>query len=180
MLIVDSRVGSKELAPKITGASLGQLEFADVAFMGMIGNRPVQIGIELKKLPDLISCIRNGRFAGHQLPGMRRDYDFIYLIVQGIHKRGGDGLLETPRRGGWRAYAHGGPMSWAALQSWYTTMEAKGLVRIRFTRNQSETIRVIRSLYTWWTLKKWEDHRAHMVFAAWCLQSARCIPFRTA
>jgi ERCC4-type nuclease len=164
MILIDNRTGSKELAPKITGAKLGRLEFADVAFVGMIGTRPVQIGIELKKLPDLISCIRNGRFAGHQLPGMQRDYDFIYLIVQGIHKRGKDGLLETPRRGGWKAYAHGGAMSWAALQSWYTTMEAKAGVRIRFTRNQSETIRIIRSLYTWWTIKKWEDHRSHMVF----------------
>jgi len=164
VLIVDSRAGSKELQPKLTDSILGSLEFADIAFMGMVGTKPAQIGIEYKKIPDLISCIRNGRFAGHQLPGMQRDYDFIYLIIEGICKRGKDGLLETPRRGGWKAYTHGGAFMFADLHSWLTTMEAKGGVRVRWTRNQAETIRMIRSLYNWWVKKKWEDHRAHMVF----------------
>jgi len=103
-------------------------------------------------------------FAGHQLPGMQRDYDFIYLVIEGIVKRGRDGLLETPRRGGWKAYTHGGAFAWGDLHSWITTMEAKGFVRVRWTRNQSETIRLIRTLYNWWSKKKWEDHRSHMVF----------------
>ena len=76
MILVDSREGSKQLQPLLRDSKLTRLEFADFAFTGSDRDgRISQIGIEYKTLPDVLSCIADGRFAGHQLPGMMKAYD---------------------------------------------------------------------------------------------------------
>lgn len=165
MLIVDSRIGSKDLVTKIQGAELGKLEFADVAFLGNINNHPVNIGIELKTVSDVLSCLKDGRFAGHQLPGMRRAYDYIYLIIEGGYRANVDGLLEViAGRGKWVIHSHGGATMWRDLENWITTMEAKTNLNVRKTYNRRETVALVKALHSWWVNKEWGKHRSHLTF----------------
>ena len=172
MYLVDSRVGSKDLAPQLQGAELCTLEYADVALTGMVNNLPVFIGIEVKTLGDVLSCMRNGRFAGHQLPGLLKDYDYTYLIIQGVYRAGKDGLLQIPKgktvsiegERGWKTYDYGATIAWKDLEGWITTMETKTPLNIRRTSNRAETVEIIKSLHTWWVHKDWDKHRSHLDF----------------
>jgi len=164
MYLVDSRVGSKELAPKLAGAELCVLQYADVALTGTIKGQPVFIGIEVKTVNDVLSCMRNGRFAGHQLPGLLQEYDYTYLIIQGVYRAGRDGLLQVPRGKRWKTYDYGGTIAWRDLEGWITTMEAKTPLNVRKTYNRTETLALVKSLHTWWVSKKWDAHRSHLDF----------------
>jgi ERCC4-type nuclease len=77
VLFVDPRSGSKELVRPLTKAGLPvdastQLEAGDLFFVGR-GDKgaATTIGIEHKKVADLIASLRTGRLQGVQLPGMR-------------------------------------------------------------------------------------------------------------
>jgi ERCC4-type nuclease len=86
MLLVDSRAGSRDLVKplaKVLGTDNVEettLDFGDVAFTGRgPNNTPLDIGIEHKQVADIVACCRDGRFAGHQLPGMRKR--FVYKLA---------------------------------------------------------------------------------------------------
>lgn len=169
MLFVDSRIGSFDLEPmlKSLGApvELTTLEFADCCFVGSgPEGRPVQVGIELKKLNDMLSCITTGRFSGHQLPGLVQNYDEIWLIVEGIYRANPrDGILETYKGGDWRAVELGARRwQYRDLEAFLTTAEVKAGVRVRRTNSRDETARVVAGLYAWWTATDYEDHRSHL------------------
>lgn len=169
MLFVDSRVGSFDLAPVLKGlgaqVELTTLEFGDCAFCGNgPEGRPVQVGIELKKLNDMLSCITSGRFSGHQLPGLVQNYDRIWLVIEGIYRANPrDGILETRKGGDWRAVELGSRRwQYRDLESFLTTIEVRGGVHIRRTGNREDTARIVAGLYSWWTAGEFEDHRSHL------------------
>jgi ERCC4-type nuclease len=165
MLIVDDRVGSKDLAKKIRGAELGRLEYGDVAFLGNIKGHPVNIGIELKTVSDILACMRDGRFAGHQLPGMMREYNYIYLVIEGGYRANVEGLLEVVKgKGRWGVHSHGGATMWRDLENFITTLEAKTNLRVRKTYNRRETVALVKALHSWWVNKEWGKHRSHLAF----------------
>lgn len=62
-----------------------QLDSADVL---VIGNGPkntaYRVGIEIKKVGDVLTCMDDGRFAGvdGQLERMCRDYDSVWLVIE--------------------------------------------------------------------------------------------------
>lgn len=95
-LLIDSRAGSNKLYEKFdpSEAELTTLEFGDIAFLGEgPDNSPWYIGIEHKKLDDVVACIKSGRFTGTQLPGMMRIFDLCFLLVEGIPKSDDQGQL---------------------------------------------------------------------------------------
>lgn len=169
MIHVDPRVGSGDMAPALKAlgcpVELVPLDFADCAFVGNgPEGRPVQIGIELKKLNDLLNCVVTGRFSGHQLPGLVQGYDDIWLIIEGIYRPNPrDGVLETLGGGQWRAVQLGAKTwMYRDLEAFLTTIEIKGGVRIRRTGDRQETARVVAGLYSWWCSSEFQDHRAHL------------------
>src|SRR5574341_1238250 len=113
MILLDDRAGSKDLAPfmpKSVPFTLTRLEYGDVAFSGRGPSGVCTVGVEIKKIPDLVDCIYSGRFAGHQLPGMLDTYDYCYLLVEGATRAGKLGTLEYRRAGGKWAEPYGGQM----------------------------------------------------------------------
>ena len=108
IILVDSRVGSKELAPIIrkygVECELTELPYADVAMEGCGPHGPITIGCERKTLNDLLCCIDDSRYAAHQRPGMLMMYTKSFLFLEGMWTYGdGNGyeglLMQGYRRG---------------------------------------------------------------------------------
>jgi len=166
MILVDDRIGSRHLVDYLKGSSLTRLEFGDACFFGNgPKGEPISIGIELKVVDDVLACITDGRFAGHQLPGLVNTYDIVYLVMEGrCRANPKDGTLEQPYKKGWSRKYHGRPYMWRDLQHWLMTMEFKAGIRFRNTFDRKETALFIKTLYSWWNSKEWEEHRAHLAF----------------
>lgn len=96
MILVDYREENKqsrrkrELADAIRrigmAVEITDLQYGDVAFEGFDGYSPITIGIELKRLHDILNCIDTGRFSGHQRIGLKHSglYHECYLSVEGM------------------------------------------------------------------------------------------------
>lgn len=165
-LYIDDRVGSKHLVKPLrkvhnAPAVLERLEFGDVLFVGNNKTGPVEVGIELKKVPDLLESIMSGRLMGHQVPGMVRYYDVRYLIVEGVYRASNrDGLVEV-----WRGHWMRGlpTMTYSALDRMLITLEQMAGFHVRRTSNSAETVQAINDLFRWWQ-KQWSSHKSHLAF----------------
>jgi ERCC4-type nuclease len=138
---------------------LAQQTFGDAAFVGNGPEGPVTIGIELKTTQDLANSMQTGRLAGHQIPGLLESYRHVWLIVEGISRRGKSGVLEVPRGNGWQQFYLGQrPLFWADVEKFLTTLEVQGGVHVRRTRTSAESAQAIALLHDWWS-KEWADHK---------------------
>lgn len=170
LLRVDPRTGSGEMLKPLkrrgVPAVSEQLPAADFAFVGLgKGGREVRVGIERKKLSDVLQCIQDGRFAGHQLPLLLANYDVVWLVVEGSWR--GDpktGLLQIPGgKAGWQDWSRGGVRLLSALNNWLRDMTHKAGVLYWRSWNDDETADFIVGEYNWWCLSKgWEGHKAHL------------------
>lgn len=86
MILVDSRVGSKELLSVIlrvgVKAELAELSYGDFCFEGKGPEGRISIGIERKTLSDMLHCIEDSRYNSQRI-GMRSMYQKSVLIVEG-------------------------------------------------------------------------------------------------
>lgn len=169
MLLVDSRIGSADLAKPLADmglpVELTQLEFADVAFAGR-GNNDVMVmvGIELKKLPDLVASLRTGRLSGHQLPGLVGPdsvYDFSWLLVEGTYRPTAKGVIEVPGRfGQWHPLQ--GKMPLSELEKRVVTLEMLGGLHVRYTASRAQTLHFIANLFHWFNDQSMDRHTSHI------------------
>jgi ERCC4-type nuclease len=172
VITVDDRAGSIDLAPPLRARGLpvqvSRLEYGDVRFVGNGPDGvPYLVGIEHKQLSDILKCITDGRFAGHQLPGLVESYNVIYLYIEGVYRNDQrTGILQVPGRNGvWRSASVGTrQFTFRELDNYLNTIELKGGVHVVRTYNQAETADKISNVYKWWTAKEWEEHRAHLAF----------------
>lgn len=166
MISVDDRIGSKDLLrllPKGT-AQLTRLKFGDLCWIGNGPAGPIPVGVERKRLTDLVNSMYTDRLASHQLPGMLRHYRRIYLVIEGIFQVQEDGLV----------YVWGGRKSWKPLmtgtrgkvmasQVWgflQTLAEMSGVQIVR-TQNARETAAWAYCTARWWE-KEYAKHESHM------------------
>lgn len=167
-ILIDRRVGSSDLYPLLqrhgVDVELANLAYGDLSFLGRgAGDEPTPIGIERKRLGDLVASLMHGRLNGHQLPGMLTAYRFSWIIVEGTYRVDDAGTLLVPRRGGWAPLAIGRTRFQAeGLEQWLLTVALRGGARVMFTRDDEATCRWIGALYKWWTQKTWEQHRGHL------------------
>lgn len=171
MIIVDDRAGSNRfpalLRPLGLKVVLGRLEYGDFSWLGEgPGGAPVTIGVEHKRLDDLLQSITTGRFAGHQLPGLLQSYDHTYLIIEGLWRPcPTSGLLQVRAGRDWVDQGRGARRwMYRDIEHWIMTMELKGGVIVRRTSTSDETARLLHALYGWWS-KGWDDHRSHLVLS---------------
>ena len=164
MILVDDRAGSKEIFPFISPPkSLCHLEYADFAFGGNGPEGQVSVGVERKGILDLIQSMTSGRLVGHQLIGLKKEYDFVYLLVEGIWRPDRrTGVLMKPKGKGWGAIAQGSRRFmardiWAFLQS----VSILCGVQVAMTSNQWETGRWLDTVYGWWS-RPWAKHKSHL------------------
>lgn len=165
VILVDSRTGSKELIETIRRAGgkaqLDTLEFGDFAFEGNGPNGSVLVGVERKAVRDMLNSIRYGRYSDHQLPGMLKLYGYSYLIVEGVYRPGGDGMLEGLMRGGFQPiYLGSQGFLYRELDMFLTTISMMTPVRIRRSEGTGETAHQVVNLEKWWA-KPWDSHHAH-------------------
>jgi len=173
MILIDPREGSKEILEYINampGHPLCEhqmLEYGDVAFVGDGPQGPMMIGIEVKTLNDVLSCIETQRFTGHQLPGLKQHYDVVYLIMQGEYRADWNtGMLQfKSNKGNFYFDVKVGSRSWTHYEfsAWITMVELGWGIRTRNTLDMKDTSRTIIEMYRI-LQKPWEEHHTLQPF----------------
>jgi ERCC4-type nuclease len=171
VIYVDTRAGSAELVPLLKGKGLPvtptRLDYGDVSFLGLgPDGEPVSVGIECKTIHDVLKCVCDGRFAGHQLPGLVQAYDQVWLLIEGEWRANSKtGILQYHRkRGEWREASVGTRRFMASdLMTWLFTMETKGGIRVVRASDWGEAVLWLKALYGWW-MKGWDAHQSHLAF----------------
>lgn len=170
MILADPReIPTRALEPHIR--QLGRpcseqlLNSGDFSFLGYGPLSPWRVGIERKNVLDLCKSMADGRLTGVQLPKLQQDYDVIYLLIEGAMRRVRTGPLEGDLE--YRFFDRDWTLpvkrvNYFEVTNFITTLEAKGGVNVRFSFTPYDSAAQIVALYDWWTLKTWEQHRAHL------------------
>jgi len=179
MILVDSRIGSKELVPLFPPglAELTTLEFGDAMMVGNGADGPVAVGFERKTVPDLLTSMESGRLAGHQVPGLVRTYDVAWLLVEGMFRPDVQGGLSrlAVREGGWSQWVAASPSGKGWMYGDFVqrlaTLEIKGGVRVHCTTDIWDTVAWLVALHKWWG-RQWVEHRSHE-----CIYQPRAVSY---
>ncbi len=164
MILVDSRIGSSEVLPYIKKCGVPAIEtmldFGDFAIEGNGPDGKIMIGIERKRLHDMLSCIDDSRYAAHQRPGMMAAYSKSFLLVEGHwrpHDR--DGTLMEGFRGGsvWGQCKYRSSRTmYSKLRRYLFSISLSGVVVI-YSRDIVQTAIDICEIYHYFQ-KPWEKH----------------------
>lgn len=162
-LLIDTRAGSEELVVPLQALGLpaerAQLPAGDVEIWGRgPAGRPLMVGVEFKLLRDMLTCVRDGRFA-EQLRGMAGRYEVRWLLLEGEWRTSMAGTLEVREE---RGFMERGRFTMQEAVAWSLTMAQRGGVLLWRTVDRAESIAWLRALYWWWTSKDFEEHRAHL------------------
>jgi ERCC4-type nuclease len=163
---VDDRAGSHDLVEplRILGCTVREerLPAGDIEIIGIDGT---VVGVEYKQWPDVLACVRSGRFA-EQLRGMRREFHVSWLLIEGRIRIGASGKIEVASAynsehdiAKWREAD--GEYTYQEVVAWLMTMAQCGGALLWHTSCPLESALWLRSLYYWWTFQAWEEHRAH-------------------
>lgn len=163
MILVDSRIGSKELLPFIRRAGvlceLGSLEFGDAAFEGNGPSGKIMVGVERKRLHDMLNCIDDHRYTGHQKIGMARMYAKSFLVVEGSWMPSNpDGwLLEGFNGGSWVPCRYRSRRTiYSKLYRYLLSVQLSGVI-ITYSRDIWHTAYNICEIFHYFQ-KRWENH----------------------
>lgn len=138
-----------------------QMPFGDFCFEGNGPDGRILIGVERKTIKDMMNSIRTERFSGHQLKGMFDMYQRWYVIVEGIHRCGGDGLLEEPRGGNWVPVKTGNiRYMYSQLDNFVNSIEEFTPIRFKFTHDAQLTAIQVVNLFKFWNDKDYDRHKA--------------------
>ena len=136
------------------------LEFGDASFwIQGEGGIPLAGGVEIKKVPDAVACMLDGRYSGHQLVGMLKMYRYRWLVIEGPYKADRDGLLVVPRGDRWET--PGARIMFSSFERWRLTLGIMCGIRVEKTYDRRATARFLADLY-WWGQKPWTDHDSHL------------------
>ena len=174
MILIDSRIGSSHYAQHLGAqAELVQLDYGDIAFNGNSATGPITIGIEVKKLNDALACMVDGRFTGHQVPGLVQHYDRAYLLIEGIWRPDPNSGVLQIGLGSWDGGKFGGAwrdasagyqrFTYRQFTGWLETVSAMANIKILRSNSELETVSLVLSLYQWWQ-KEWKEHRSLQSF----------------
>ena len=165
MILIDSRIGSKELIPLFAPYDVpvreSTLEFGDFSHLGNGPEGLIWIGYERKVLTDMIESMRLNRLGGYQFPGCFETYQVTHLVVEGIWRIGRTGIVEIPRSGEWKPqYIGNQTILGSELDHFIATHVYKRGIVIERTANRDQTVELIVSRYKWWNDKTWDQHRS--------------------
>lgn len=170
-ILLDDRAGSGDLDTYLKHWGINfvktRLDYGDAAVEAAGPITPCAVGIEIKKVKDALQCMRDGRFSGHQLPGLLKDYGIVWLVVEGnygidydtrvITVSGGKGK-RIPLKMGRQSKSY---FMYAELDHWLTTLEVKAGIHVRRTGSRIETAQFLVDQQSWW-MKPWEKHKSHL------------------
>ncbi len=183
MILVDYREGSNELTkPLLTmGLPVDEtiLGYGDLAFMGRgEEGAPLYIGIEHKKVADLLNSMTTGRLQGHQMLGMldpMTGYDRSWLIIEGSWDSDASGRTSMWKGRGKRTPVKGAPLA-MELEKRIICLETRGGFRVRLCPTRKDTLRFVYALYRFWTDKDLDEHKSHLALHAPDLDRGLLIP----
>lgn len=165
MLLVDYRVGSAELLKPLQALGLpaesGDIP-ADLAWEGR-GEKgaPVMVGVEFKKLEELVQSLRTQRLQGHQLLKMRDNFQFCYLLIEGeLHYDHTGRLTKRVGRQSFRPMP-GGMVVSELLKRLSVLYLCGGLIVVR-ARTRTDSLQEIAALYRTWTDTDLDKHKSHI------------------
>ena len=169
-LLVDAAVGSNEFEEPLRKLGLPvektHLDTGDFAFMGR-GEKgaPLFIGVEFKKLADLVQSLNTDRLVGHQLLEMTSAFDRRYLIIEGDYHCNAKGEVVVFRGKGAPTRLPGAPPFVVLEQRLFNLQTRAGLI-VRHTTSRSNTLRVVTAWYRYWTDKDLDEHKSHLALYA--------------
>ena len=161
MLFVDDRQGSSELIPLLGLLAVEtRLESGDVVWSGQGPDGDLLIGVEVKKIGDLLSSETTGRLAATQIPRMLNRYQQVWLLTVGEYRAGRSGRLEIRgSHGGWYPYRIGPrPVPYGYLEAFLVEIQVLG-VHIKQVYDNRAAAQWLVCAHNWWQ-KPWEKHRA--------------------
>ncbi len=165
MIYIDNRTGSKDLKPYIPDSILVHLDSADASFEGEGPQGTViSVGIERKRIGDLLNSIATGRLSAEQLPKMLDTYQYNYIVVEGVWRRDKhDDTLWISTDGGHTYKTPHGRQRWTmeGVYHYLSTLQVIVNIRLFQTRTARDTAHLITYLYSWWQ-KPWEKHKSHL------------------
>lgn len=147
---------------------VARLEFGDFSFLG---NGPegsiVPVGIERKSISDLINSMTSGRLVEHQIPGLLREYEYGYLMVEGIWEYDRDGFVKTWRsRGkGIKALKIPTGVKASAVANFLNSLMVLGGIKVVRTQGIKNTADQVKWLFNWWQ-KDWDEHHSYEALRA--------------
>jgi ERCC4-type nuclease len=158
VILVDDRIGSAELARPLkqmgVPVKVQRLDFADCAFTGYGRAGESRIGIERKKVHELIGAMTDTRFIGHQLPGLLRAYEHRFLVVEGSYWPDASGvLMVNGKEGGFGRRR----FMYRDFEHFLMSVQIKGSLTVKHTKNERDTVWWVHTCYTWFQ-KPWEKH----------------------
>lgn len=167
MLLIDDRAGSNELLPFFAddrdNVVACRLDSGDVAIPGNGPDGDILVGVEVKKVPDLLASESTGRLAATQLPRLLVDYQEIWLLVIGDYRPGVNGALQVARGGSWQNHRVGSrEVPYSYLEGFLIELQTAG-VNYERVGNNREAAWFIRVLEHWWS-KPWDKHKAMKKF----------------
>lgn len=180
MILVDSRAGSQDFLKPLAKMGLPvestTLEYGDFAFLGRgEGGASLYIGIEHKRVSDLVQSLSSGRLQGHQLRGMLDTYDRPWLLIEGDWTHDEQGRVSMFAAKGKRRALRGAPPA-VELEKRILTLETRGGLRVRHTATRRDSLRFLCALYYFWTDKALDEHRSHLAVYAPDLDRALALP----
>lgn len=187
MILVDPRAGSGQadrggdLLPYIQAlkikASKSQLPYGDACFEGNGPKGRIGIGIERKRIGDMLNSIDDSRYAAFQKPGLKQFYDVDLLIVEGVWKPDtvSGYLMECVQALTWRPYRYRSQMvRYSKLFRYLLSVQLSGTPVI-ITRDIEQTAYNIVETYHYFQ-KKWEDHTSLLEVQKVAIPDMNCKP----
>lgn len=168
MLEIDDRIGAVELAPYLPKnlTKVRRLQYADVCWLGNGPDGPIPIGVERKRIGDLISSMEDGRLSGHQLVGMQTRYQVLYLLVEGLWR--GDpktGVLQVFKQRKWVPLKHGTRRYMLRdIANYLSTLTILCGIHVWKSSTIEMSAQWLLATYKWWQ-KEWKEHKSHLRFA---------------
>lgn len=139
------------------------LVFGDVCFEGNGPHGTILVGVELKKLHDILNCIDDARYSAHQRVGMAQMYRVSILNIQGYWRQHDtedllmEGFINKDGKLSW-AYCRpaGRNVAYSKLRRYLFSVSLSG-VHVTYTRDVVHTANDIIHWY-WYFQKRWKDH----------------------
>ena len=169
MILIDPRAGSGQemrggdLLPYLQRlkikAEKEMLPFGDACWEGNGPKGRIAVGVERKRLSDILNCIDDSRYAAHQKVGMKQIYQVSILIIEGVWKpdTATGYLMECISSLTWRPLRYRSQFTrYSKLFRYLLSIQLSGTCVI-ITRDIEHTAFNIAEMYHYFQ-KKWEDH----------------------
>lgn len=168
MIIIDDREDLTPASFSHLGVECTQLrlEAGDYCWAGNgPDNRPVMVGVERKKIHDIIDCMRDRRLSGFQAPLMYNTYDVRYLLIESLWRVSTSGCIETLKGRDWvplygmeQGATRRTAVMYQQLDAFLASLEQFFGFSVAKTSTSAETVQWLNARYNWWQ-KPWNSHR---------------------